>query len=180
MKYNDKYLARIVQGSHKGWYLRVPKDSKKSFLDYDSTFFPDRDHKGDRGAKKAAKEFRDDFLQKTNQMHLLECIRQTHEKIHPTDAKNTSGIGGVRLAFEVKEPSPGNICVYESWIGYGMKDRKSWSRSFSTNRYEEADAFHNACIERFNRHGPLYVTKDLSEFPCKIPVEYIKIDKEGA
>lgn len=173
-KNKNKYLTRFdFKGTH-GWQVRVPKNFNIDPLDYHSKLFSDGIYGSKRKSKKAALDYREAFLKKTHQLDLLLSPRRITTRSRWRDAKNTSGILGVRRAVDLKVTSSGNICVQEYWMGYGMIAKKYWSKTFSVYKYGEKEAFKWACQERYKRHGPLSVMANLNKFPCRIPVNYIK------
>jgi len=162
---NKKYINRMDYDGAVGWLVRFPRNHKKDPRNFERKFFADSMFEDRAAAKKAAYIFRDKRLAQTKQLHLLD------KKLHRTNnncgekksnKRNTSGIMGI----ERNELN---------WKAFGAINKKTWTKSFSVVEHSERGAFKAACYERFNRHGPLRVSIKVGNFPCQIPVKYVKI-----
>jgi len=160
MKY--KYISRVDSGHTHCWYFRFaqrehwPINHNKTFSD------------GIYGSKakslKAAITYRDNYLKACKKLHLLNnngtCIRHRH-------ASNTSGIIGVHFQINYKKHNE-----YHFWAASGQVDYKHWRKTFSTNKYEDEQAFHMACEARFKRHGTLAIVAPIRQLPYRPLVPY--------
>lgn len=167
----NKYLTRFDYGNTIGWQVRVPSQPGQYPTVYHSKFFADKMHGGNRKAMAAARDYRDKYLKDSGQENLLDAshIRST---IHRSHKNNSSGIIGVRRVVSNRN---GNVS--ESWLAYGMLNRKNWKRSFSVQLYGEKKAFLMACDLRHEMHGPLSVLTNLKNLPCRPKVPFEKISK---
>ena len=168
----SRHLTRFDYGSTRGWQVRVPKSAGAA--EYHSKFFADGKNGGNRKAYQSAQAYRDQYLKDTGQEMMLQAAR-LGLRTRKRHSHNTSGIVGVRRVVVQRGDAE-----YHAWQAYGMRFNTDWRKSFSVTLYGENEAFLAACRERFKRHGPLAVAGDLRRFPCKIDVQFEKIEPAAA
>ena len=177
MKNNDFYITRMPD--NRGWFVRVPFDYINTPEKIHKKYFSDAKYGGEIKAKKRARQYRNDFLRKTNQTDLLslKLLKSSYRYINRVRSKNnSSGVIGVRLITEIKILNSGNVSIYQAWIAQGSIDNKKWKKTFGTEKQGYEQAFKLACKERAKRHGTLIITTSLDKLPCNPCIEY-KISK---
>ncbi|MGI9518133.1 MAG: AP2/ERF family transcription factor [Pirellulaceae bacterium] len=123
---------------HGGWEVRMQRRGRK----YEK-FFADGRHGGRRKALQAAKYYRDELEQRLKPWTVRELSRKP-------SARNTSGIVGVRKAYQVEE-SDDYVYTYTFWIAQWTDGKgKRKTRSFSVDKYGDEEAFRLAAQARSN------------------------------
>lgn len=163
-------------GKSRGWNVRVPKNYQTDPSVYHCKAFSDSEHGGKSKAKVAARKYRDQYLARTNQLHLVHPATFSARRSRIKDVRNTSGIIGLRLERQEKLLCNGGKSVYYSWNAYGSINKRHWRKSFAVTTHGERESFRLACQERYRRQGTLSVLGPLTVFPCRIPVPYMRVE----
>ena len=142
----EKGISRIDSGSTHGWFVRGYRNGKTY-----SRLFSDLKCGDREGALKEARSFRDQLLEKLEEIP----VQPRSRRIVTRDARNTTGVLGVCRTAKKGPNGTVNECYSVSWRPSPGVQKCT---SFSIRKYGEKKAFQLAVAHRKRMmkdiHGP--------------------------